>query len=559
MRNILFSAISCSPLAAALSGPDLACNWSMDRMVSHSYVCGDSGKCESTFTSLDDAMTLISCDIAVLEMAVAFGARTREPLPGGLLHQPIFIEHYFWPPPEFGKTILVAVTEADTAAAPAVVRENLMGLVNDIDTIVDELDFWAPRIVYLPDRIGGVLKSAYDHIHALSTLIDQDAVSIGFVASYLDHALNQFGYTVEHMTEMVMGMSDMTGFLHGLVPFLHLLCELNFAFPLAMIASEGFLVSQPSLVLTLSQMDPLYLGNDFVSWRFRFVNSKRVPWTEYTSERLLLGGFPLGRVGSPIYCPDEIDPEKCIETVVNTLEHVQGFVLGEYISEILHFLETYPTGEFRNMIYGVLERFFIANPAILSQGSYHPLTDVRARVMMVKFFRPLFSLETRVEIALARPRHDDTGEYFSQVYDPTETPEEMINAIGNDKIFEFHAVVEIEGLSEEWVERFTALVVRSSLSTAENGEVRIVPATPERTRRVIGRMLAYVTFARFWDAGGLLELVGANVGETHLEILFFGDEHVRMGFYDWFRFGQFEQLVDPNEISDAIKYIIGSP
>jgi hypothetical protein len=550
MRYILFFLFR----ATVSDGPDLACNWIMDRMVSHSYVCGVSGRCESILIGGSDDMPTISCDNAVVAMAVEFGARPRQPLANGLLHQPVFIEHYFWPPPEYGRTILGPVIDADIAVLPAVVREHLLRLTADIATIVDELNFWAPRIMYLPSRVESVLKSAYDHIRALSTLIDQGQVSIGLVASHLDvsRAINEFGYIVEHMTEMMMGMSAMTGFLNGLVPFVHLFCELNFAFPLATTASEGFLVNQPSLVLTLSQMDPLYVGNDFVSWRFRFVNAMRVAWTEYASERLLPGGYPLRRHGSLISCPENGDEDICVKIVVNTLEHIHEVVRGEYISEILHFLETYPTGEFRERIHGVLARFLLVNPV---ECSYHPFAEVRARTLMVKFFKPHFSLERRVEIALARPKHDIAGEYCDEELEPPETPHEMITTLGSDSIVEFHALVENDRVSVQWVERFTELVVRSSL----NGAVRIVPTTPALTRRVIGRMLAYAMLTRIRDAGGLLELVGVNVGETHLEIMFFGDEHVRMGFYDWFRFGQFEQLFDPNEITDAIKYITSRP
>jgi hypothetical protein len=563
MRIAVIALISPRVVATdGLSGLDLACDWSIDRMATLSYVCGQTGMCESVFTFFDNVPN-VSCDDAVIGMAVAFGARPRQPLPDGLLHQPIIIEHDVWPPTEYGRAILIPVTDADTAAAPAVVRYHLMRLLDDMDRINIELDFWAPRIVYVPSRIRDTLKNAYNHIHALSRLIDRGDVSLGFVSSFIDgsHAIDELGYLVEHHTAMVLGMSELEGFLNALIPFLHLYSELHFAFPLATSTSVGFLVGQPSLVLTLSQYDPMYLGDDFVEWRFRFVNVRGFLWRDYASEKVLLV-TGADRIRSFVSCGGNKTEDACLETVVGSLTHAANisvnpllrmFALGEIIAEILYFLESSTAGEYRSRVHGALNQFLTSNPVLLDELSFSEFSEVRASAVLFTMFKPLFSLEKRLQKALfATSMNANIDEPF---FVSPGTAEQMIAALGGS-LYEFHAVVDDGRLDAAWMRKFVELVVGPHLKAAE-WRVRISSETPRETKRVIGRAIAYSIWTRIHDAGGLLELIerNANVGGTHLEIVFFGDDHVRMGFYDWFRFGGFEQMIDAAEVGDAIRYI----
>lgn len=206
--------------------------------------CNDLGMCQHTD---------VSCDFAAQHISRLYGALPLPELSDGFLHQPSFVSTVRWP--------RTAIARAMTHYNPVpAISERIRKLRECVERITGELDSWAPRIIFVPSRIGGTLRDAYLILWDLWVLATHhDAIL--FVAGILTESLyiREFCTRMSMSIEAALSMGDLrtSGYLRSAVPFLHLFAELTALFPLHSVIMGGFLEKDVGLMLTISQFHPM--------------------------------------------------------------------------------------------------------------------------------------------------------------------------------------------------------------------------------------------------------------------------------------------------------------
>jgi hypothetical protein len=506
--------------------------------------CNDEGMCEFGGES-------ITCDEAYTRVAIRFAPPLLPALTGGLLYEPTIIHDTVWPP------IRDASDPDEDFSFVHDIVSDLEGFVDQIDS---EINFWSPRVVFVPDRIDSTLHEAYDLIQDLKRKISDGEVPVEYVSEILDRSstVEGFVFRIVHATTAVLRMPNLrtNGALHALIPFLHFFCELNSAFILESIAPAGFLVNEPNLVATITQFHPGY-GGDFVSsaWTIRLVNRDRVPWADYDIERFLVPMRPLvdERIVNPIFQDESGIRLLDYLNMLRYPRHGDAWEDSGYIlASVMYFFEIEGKPEW---IWRIVTEFCNTNLNLFDSITFPAFVRSRAQSVLYSFFKPCVDLGVRAEWAFQTVRFEDDNKRlpFSS---SDETPMSMLRYVFDAEVGNLHShMTAVEGTG--WYNAFIRLVLVPALEVQADGSSRIRPKESFwLIERSVGRVLAFLVFEG--DPDNLVfPRLHANCGVffSWIDSMFFGSKTVRDGFYDWFRPNAFEDAFDLAELPELLNVI----
>jgi hypothetical protein len=504
---------------------------------------GEGYRCidETGYCGGSDPRIGIRCDEAYSLEAHRLGSVPLPSLPGGLLYQPLIAEYtpwwggLEWSPYDYSHNVEVALGD----------------LVDQISWINDELNFWAPRILYVPSRAGLVLRGAYESIQELERLVGEGETTTEYVSWYFDSnpAIKEFCVNIIDSADLALRSPDIrySGLLNSLIPYLYLFSELDFAFPLI----PDVLDWQLALVQTVSQYDPMFLSElPSPVWRFRI--RSRPGWAEYRSERFLLNvAAPLEhRTTFGMECED-CDSAECFRAVGGALGRldVTRPNASETLASLFHLIDrAHPYPECSRIVAFIQTSISgLCNTYSFDNFKFGQFTRVRTMLLMMHMVPKCFPMPKVVEFTFDTTpyRHPTIEDIDSDDYPTDLEAETLIEFVSSQRAYKlFFALYDFTRLHPEWMREFVERVIRPSLAAWAD--------VPMITRRTIGRVIGFGLWA------GDVHIVGLFMVGTTGEIfdrLFLGSYTVRMGVYDVLPFGSIEAQFGTYQISKILPMI----
>jgi hypothetical protein len=471
----------------------------------------------------------ISCEEAYQRVAVRFGSVPLPALPDGRLYVPTIIE-----------STNRAIHDGLLEITNPTIQGELERLESDLRLVNVELALWAPRVLYIPDRVERYLRSLADGIQELAAL-DEYHDSISHTL-YLSEVVTEFMYRVNVLAEVAIRMSDLrrNGFLNALIPFYHLMAEINFEFDVANSGEE--LVAEVAFVQTITQYHPMYTDRE---WRIRLHNPSSIPWRDYAPERFLL--FVPAERGTECSEMEPANLSGCLEHSLRLLrEFSETFIkysgdrTGEVLSDILHLMDrlygrpgyemivSYLQDRTGQMCQNTLREVFL-------RIRFSQFAQTRSQGLLQRFLPNCTPESTRSDRALAIVPSRRSLPSGGQLHVNVDNGEALVWFLMGQSVIEF--VPKVLRLSFEfpyWRARFATLVVQPSIQKdPDTGLASIRPEISKHTRRAIGRYIGY----SLWTEGSS---VSGLVAHDSLNSIFLESEEVRLGAYDWLSYGAFE-------------------
>ncbi len=514
----------------AVAAPD-ECSLFYDN-ISH-VQCNRQGMCQHFLS--DAAFQPISCEQAARGLAHRYGSRPIPELPHGLVRPPVLWEERTWPPR--GAMYVLSLMDAYPGEmSESSISVPLNALQSSLSRINDELDYWAPRVLYIPGRVQGALASAYQAIKLLKA-----AGAVARVNHLLDKSemVENFCSRVMYLVNVVIRLGDArhNGYLNALIPFLHLFAELTAFVPLINISAPGFDAHRIELILTVSQFQPMY--TDTTLWRFRVINHQNNPWQSRAREWFwlpmddLLEARAMRQTFQSLECPNSVDVKQCQLAVERLAAETTRPV--EFIENLLRLFETTRLDPIYGFVADAILR--VCDPDIPLSG----FTSQRSFSLLLTYFPQCSSLKTRIHYALEL-NNVRTNIRTQAAINVGSTPAQMLSFVASIPSAHLHANF-IQLVSKQWVQTFFMNVGQLAPNETE------LP-------RAMGRVLGYA----IWR-GDLKHEVEQNIlfaqrngrNPSYMDVLFMGSDQVRLGFYDWFSYGLLENVVAAEELGAALR------
>lgn len=478
------------------------------------YFCNDRGMCQD---DTHGSVAGVDCETAARFIAQSRGSVPLPERPDGLLHEPFIRRVRVWPPTEELHGLKMGLTGSPGLAVAATVAM----LIDCVKSINAELEFWAPRILFVPERIASTLQKTVG-VHQLllgHIYRNPSAASYAIVTLAESSVMMAFTERIYVYRMNLLGAADIrtSGYLESLIPFLHVYATLTTMF----ILPRGgiFLIVDQDLLLTISQYSPGYAPQDR-RWVFRILET-HPEWDAHPDEVYLL---PMGLllelrqrddILAALGC---VPSQECITTIRARVEEGDP----EYGKSLFALFDLSSDEDFRNRLREPIVRLM----------QLVPRTDERMRAMYFTHFKDQISLEFRLQWS-----HQLSQEWSlrSVLHNQQASPEsaQMVEFVASLSMPSLHYLL-ISKTCRLWVQAFLDLIVAPRLVHGAD-HPHLQASVDKRTRRSVGRVLAYAV----WRGDVKVSMFRAPTALHRLDREFLGSEQVRMGYYDWFAFLRF--------------------
>ncbi len=551
------------------------CGWFFEDA---SITCDDRGICQEPPEAIS-WQSMVTCEDAARSLSNQHGSRPLTELSsGGQLRQPHMQQSTRWPPPDLARAVIL--TNREYAPPPPVIKY-LEKLIGNIKLLTDELNFWAPRVVYVPARVLKILRAVRESevkIHIASE--GQNAALKLFVIRAFTKSpiIDEFYTQVTDLWHVISKMGNVreNGYLKSLIPFLHVYAELTSRYPLPFAHAPGFHAADLHLLQTISQFHPMSVeipDNDQPAvlrpvWTLRVIDTESTGWDSYVWERFWLPMGPqlearsLKQIFRSLGCDHQVIDAQCIASIqlmanmYSDSDAPNRLPMAEFVTNLLYLFETLPhISPTMDVLVAAIEETF----SLIGHMSLSDFAAVRVRAQLYIYFRSCTTIVDRILSAFLLPPGRQQTRSRNRASDaPLEvrgdTAQAMVDFVISKRVFELHANF-LKFLDVPWIHRFFEIVVRDSLM--DGSTVALKPTVGNDFRRAIGRILAYTLWRA--DIEPVIALVEVNVENaepgnmSYLDVLFFGSGVVRCGFYDWFSFDALENYVGIEELGDALR------
>jgi hypothetical protein len=484
---------------------------------SSSYCIDETAQCYRSYAPA------ITCEEAYMRVARRYGSVPFPAEPDGLVRAPLIIE----------SDRPSQVTDA--VANDPRVESILHDVTKHLGVVNVELAHWAPRVLYIPDRIGAVLRSLMADLRILENLGEFFFPAI-LGSFYSNHEMSEFLFRVTTLTDVAVLMPDLrtNGFLNALIPFLHVATEIIFMFPFRELG--GVLVDEVAFLQTITQYHPMYTEDPL--WRLRLFNPNHVKWREYPVERYIL---PV-ETRDDEWCPNSapMDLSLCYESVSGTLkvfieklsvlarnlrsESVSA-ATGELLSDILYLMDRmYQSQGYEEVFALISSRMRLLCSAQLGEICFHirfsQFAQFRSRALLAWFLPECVPESVRIQRVMVVNQITTTGENCPSV--DVNDGEDLVRFFSIE-----NPMLLIPCIHYLWSESpGIRAVVIELLAIRPGSSVR-----PMEDRRAIGRMMGYL----LWDIRHAFG-ISPSVPE------FYHSVEVRRGVYDILPYGCLETL-----------------
>jgi hypothetical protein len=478
----------------------------------------------------------ITCEEAYAHVARRYGAVPLADGPGGLIRVPLIVE---------SERPVVLVDAIDPR-----VELMVQGVTTTLKVVNAELAHWAPRVLYVPDRIGAVLRSLMADLRNLA-ILDEFFPSI-LKYFHSSETMTEFLFRVSTLADTALLMPNLrrNGFLNALIPFLHVTTEVIFMFPFRDLGTT--LLEEIALLQTITQYHPMYADDPV--WRLRLFNPNRIKWREYPVERFIL---PV-ETRDDEWCPNSapMDTSVCFESVSGKLRtftermsllatNAAGGMsviaeTGELLSDLLYLMDRTCQVPGYEEIYALISNRMrllcsFQLGAICHRIPFSRFTQIRSRALLVRFLPDCVPEPDRISRVMVIKPITVTAE---------NCPPVVINN-GQDLIRYFSIespVLLLPCIRHLWSVLPGVATMVNNLAVDPNVNVNpltgsgiVRPETSMHDRRAIGRIVGYV----LWNARHAL---GRFPLENVFEYIFFHSVEIRRGVYDIIPYGCLDNL-----------------
>ncbi len=544
----------------------------------HSILCDDRGFCRKPNIPTSYA----SCKEAVRTLNDRFGSTLREELPDGLLRIPKIVPWPVWPSPGYIRSI-------DSFPTDYHPTENLTAFVNhlirSVTCITDEIEFWAPRIVFIPRRTQKCQVDAVRDIAMFGRTFESTNGAEKYVIRALKTSpvIHEFYTQVTDLFEVISKMGhtqDSIASLRSLIPFLFIASILTSRFPLPNVYGVGFQPFDLHLMQTLGQYNPWHKSNQPNQgsiWAFHVMNTARSGWEDYTRERFLLPMGPnMERRGNSqmlasIGCTYPMDLAQCSSAIrQNAALYVSGEkqfdAIHEYVANLLLIVEKHLSDTVLvDSVHHALDAGMLIDRNTNKMLEFSPYVSNRANTVLYKHFRDHVSLLIRIRSAFLVPAGRSIATHASGAAPVGDTPHAMVDFVMSKRVFQLYSAFD-KFIDKRWLAKFFSNVILGSLVLVRGKQATLAPTLGYRGRRAIGRVLAILIWRGDSSITSITRIVEVNLRNAvpgspalYLDILFGGSEAVRRGFYDWFSFEALENYVDVHELPAALQLYGANP